>query len=149
MSGVQVSTTVNGDVEEFVCHPGETLLDVLRNRLGLTGAKEGCGTGDCGANRMRCGVEDQNRRDDRVEPGRNHVTRSEDGLAEGREHEVDGDLARIKLAKHSGSQLLCAVDHRLGVRNRQRLQRCVRSFAPYTREIAVRCVKRLQDRIRY
>ena len=49
MSGVQVTTTVNGDVEEFVCHPGETLLDVLRNRLGLTGAKEGCGTGDCGA----------------------------------------------------------------------------------------------------
>jgi carbon-monoxide dehydrogenase small subunit len=49
MSGVQVSTTVNGDVEEFVCQPGETLLDVLRNRLGLTGAKEGCGTGDCGA----------------------------------------------------------------------------------------------------
>ena len=49
MSGVHVSTTVNGDVEEFVCHPGETLLEVLRNRLGLTGAKEGCGTGDCGA----------------------------------------------------------------------------------------------------
>ena len=49
MSGVMVSTTVNGDVAEFVCHPGETLLDVLRNRLGLTGAKEGCGTGDCGA----------------------------------------------------------------------------------------------------
>ena len=49
MNGVQVSTTINGDVEEFVCHPGETLLDVLRNRLGLIGAKEGCGTGDCGA----------------------------------------------------------------------------------------------------
>ena len=49
MIGVQVSTTINGDVEEFVCHPGETLLDVLRNRLGLIGAKEGCGTGDCGA----------------------------------------------------------------------------------------------------
>jgi carbon-monoxide dehydrogenase small subunit len=49
MSGVHVSTTVNGDVTEYVCHPGETLLDVLRNRLGLTGAKEGCGTGDCGA----------------------------------------------------------------------------------------------------
>ena len=49
MSGVMVSTTVNGDVAEFVCHPGETLLEVLRNRLGLTGAKEGCGTGDCGA----------------------------------------------------------------------------------------------------
>jgi carbon-monoxide dehydrogenase small subunit len=49
MSGVHVSTTINGDVTEFVCHPGETLLEVLRNRMGLTGAKEGCGTGDCGA----------------------------------------------------------------------------------------------------
>jgi carbon-monoxide dehydrogenase small subunit len=49
MSGVHVSTTVNGDVQEFVCQPGETLLDVLRDRLGLSGAKEGCGTGDCGA----------------------------------------------------------------------------------------------------
>ncbi len=49
MSSVHVATTVNGDVMEFVCQPGETLLDVLRNRLGLTGAKEGCGTGDCGA----------------------------------------------------------------------------------------------------
>jgi carbon-monoxide dehydrogenase small subunit len=49
MSGVHVSTTVNGDATEYVCQPGESLLDVLRNRLGLTGAKEGCGTGDCGA----------------------------------------------------------------------------------------------------
>ena len=47
--GVLVSTTVNGDAIEFACDPTETLLDVLRNRLGLTGAKEGCGTGDCGA----------------------------------------------------------------------------------------------------
>ena len=46
---VLVSTTVNGDAVEFACEPDETLLDVLRNRLGLTGAKEGCGTGDCGA----------------------------------------------------------------------------------------------------
>jgi aerobic carbon-monoxide dehydrogenase small subunit len=46
---VLVSTTVNGDVMEFACQPDESLLDVLRNRLGLTGAKEGCGTGDCGA----------------------------------------------------------------------------------------------------
>jgi len=44
-----VSATVNGDAIEYVCHPGETLLEVLRNRLGLTGVKEGCGTGDCGA----------------------------------------------------------------------------------------------------
>ena len=49
MSGVHVSTTINGDDVEFVCQPDETLLDVLRDRLGLTGAKEGCGTGDCGA----------------------------------------------------------------------------------------------------
>jgi aerobic carbon-monoxide dehydrogenase small subunit len=49
MAGVHVSTTVNGDPTDFVCAPDEPLLDVLRNRLGLTGAKEGCGTGDCGA----------------------------------------------------------------------------------------------------
>jgi carbon-monoxide dehydrogenase small subunit len=49
MSGIHVSTTINGDPVEFVCQPGEVLLDVLRNRVGLTGAKEGCGTGDCGA----------------------------------------------------------------------------------------------------
>jgi len=46
---VKVSTTINGDKVDFVCDADETLLDVLRNRLGLTGAKEGCGTGDCGA----------------------------------------------------------------------------------------------------
>ncbi len=49
MSQVHVNTTVNGDEVEFLCDPRETLLDVLRDRLGLTGAKEGCGTGDCGA----------------------------------------------------------------------------------------------------
>jgi carbon-monoxide dehydrogenase small subunit len=46
---VLVSTTINGDNVEFACEPNESLLDALRNRLGLTGAKEGCGTGDCGA----------------------------------------------------------------------------------------------------
>jgi len=49
MSGVAVTATINGDDLEFLCQPDETLLDVLRDRLGLTGAKEGCGTGDCGA----------------------------------------------------------------------------------------------------
>jgi aerobic carbon-monoxide dehydrogenase small subunit len=49
MKQVRVSTTVNGDAVEYLCDAEETLLDVLRNRLGLTGAKEGCGTGDCGA----------------------------------------------------------------------------------------------------
>ena len=46
---VHVSTTINGDRVDFVCEPDESLLDALRNRAGLTGAKEGCGTGDCGA----------------------------------------------------------------------------------------------------
>lgn len=49
MATIAVSTTVNGDDVEYICQPDETLLDVLRNRLGLMGAKEGCGTGDCGA----------------------------------------------------------------------------------------------------
>ena len=49
MKGIAVSTTVNGDVVDFICDGRETLLDVLRNHLGLIGAKEGCGTGDCGA----------------------------------------------------------------------------------------------------
>lgn len=46
---IHVTTTINGDETEFVCDPRETVLDILRDRLGLTGAKEGCGTGDCGA----------------------------------------------------------------------------------------------------
>ena len=46
---VLVNTTINGDNIEFVCEPDETLLDSLRDRVGLTGVKEGCGTGDCGA----------------------------------------------------------------------------------------------------
>ena len=46
---VKVSTTINGDAIDFLCEADEVLLDVLRNRVGLSGAKEGCGTGDCGA----------------------------------------------------------------------------------------------------
>ncbi len=49
MSKFHVSTTVNGDAVEYLCDPRETLLDCLRDKLNLTGAKEGCGTGDCGA----------------------------------------------------------------------------------------------------
>jgi carbon-monoxide dehydrogenase small subunit len=44
-----VTTTVNGDACEFLCEPQQTLLDVLRNELMITGTKEGCSTGDCGA----------------------------------------------------------------------------------------------------
>ena len=49
MAVVLGNTTVNGDAVEFACPQDETLLDSLRNRVGLTGVKEGCGTGDCGA----------------------------------------------------------------------------------------------------
>ena len=49
MSKHHVTTTVNGDEVEYLCDTQETLLDVLRNQLNLTGAKEGCGSGDCGA----------------------------------------------------------------------------------------------------
>lgn len=49
MSRIHITTTVNGEAADFLTDPRETLLDVLRNQLGLTGSKEGCGTGDCGA----------------------------------------------------------------------------------------------------
>jgi aerobic carbon-monoxide dehydrogenase small subunit len=49
MAKLHVSTTINGEPTEFLCDPHQTLLDVLRGPLGLTGTKEGCGTGDCGA----------------------------------------------------------------------------------------------------
>ena len=49
MTKLHVSTTINGEPEEFLCEYDETMLDALRNRLGLTGSKEGCSSGDCGA----------------------------------------------------------------------------------------------------
>ena len=49
MAKLHVQTTVNGEAAEFLCEPHETLLAALRNELGLTGTKEGCATGDCGA----------------------------------------------------------------------------------------------------
>src|SRR6266851_6953351 len=44
-----ISATVNGESAAFLCEPRETLLEVLRDRLGLTGSKEGCNNGNCGA----------------------------------------------------------------------------------------------------
>lgn len=49
MSRMQITTCLNGDEVEFLCTPHQTLLEVLRDELLLTGTKEGCGTGDCGA----------------------------------------------------------------------------------------------------
>lgn len=60
MTKHHVSMTINGDPCEFLCETQDTLLDVLRDQLGLTGSKEGCGSGDCGAcsvmldNRLVC-----------------------------------------------------------------------------------------------
>jgi len=49
MSKHHVSTVINGEPTEFLCETQQTLLDVLRDELGFTGSKEGCGSGDCGA----------------------------------------------------------------------------------------------------
>jgi carbon-monoxide dehydrogenase small subunit len=49
MRKLHVETTLNGEAAEFLCDPHQTLLDALRNNIGLTGVKEGCATGDCGA----------------------------------------------------------------------------------------------------
>jgi aerobic carbon-monoxide dehydrogenase small subunit len=49
MAKQHVSATINGEPTEFLCDPHHTMLDVLRGPLGLTGAKEGCASGDCGA----------------------------------------------------------------------------------------------------
>ena len=49
MPKIHIETSINGDPVEYLCEPHETMLSVLRETLGMTGTKEGCGTGDCGA----------------------------------------------------------------------------------------------------
>ena len=49
MAKCHVTATINGDAVEYLCEPEQTLLDVLRDELDLTGSKEGCASGDCGA----------------------------------------------------------------------------------------------------
>ena len=49
LNKIRVGVSVNNDKIEFLCNPEDTVLDVLRDNLRLTGTKEGCGTGDCGA----------------------------------------------------------------------------------------------------
>ncbi len=44
-----VQTTINGEEQEFLCEPRQSLLEVLRDTLHLTGTKEGCNNGNCGA----------------------------------------------------------------------------------------------------
>ena len=78
MTRHHISTTINGEPSEFLCETGQSLLDVLRDELGLIGTKEGCGSGDCGAcsvildGRVVCsclvlGVEAQNRAVETIE----------------------------------------------------------------------------------
>jgi carbon-monoxide dehydrogenase small subunit len=78
MARHHISFTVNGDPVEVLCDTEQTLLDVLRDELELTGTKEGCGTGDCGAcsvvvdGRLVCsclmlGVEAQGRKVETIE----------------------------------------------------------------------------------
>ena len=49
MARHHLTSEINGDPQDFLCDPQETLLDVLRDELHLTGTKEGCSSGDCGA----------------------------------------------------------------------------------------------------
>ena len=49
MAKVHVTTSINGEPMEFLCEPDDTMLDALRGPLALTGSKEGCASGDCGA----------------------------------------------------------------------------------------------------
>jgi len=49
MSKHHVTATINGEPTEFLCETQQTLLDALRDAVGLTGSKEGCSSGDCGA----------------------------------------------------------------------------------------------------
>ncbi|MCH7861211.1 MAG: (2Fe-2S)-binding protein [Proteobacteria bacterium] len=49
MPKTHITTTINREETEFLCEPRHTLLEVLRDELNLTGSKEGCGNGNCGA----------------------------------------------------------------------------------------------------
>ena len=85
MARYHITTTINGDEVDFLCESDQTLLSVLRDELVMTGTKEGCGTGDCGAcsvtvdGRLMCsclvlGVEVESKRVETIE-----------GMAEGEE----------------------------------------------------------------
>ena len=56
MPKIHVTATINGDAVEYLCEPEQTLLDVLRDELNMTGSKEGCSSGDCGACSTHRGV---------------------------------------------------------------------------------------------
>ena len=49
MSRIVINTTINGEAREFLADERDSLLEALRERLGMTGSKEGCNNGNCGA----------------------------------------------------------------------------------------------------
>ena len=78
MARQHITSEINGEPQDFLCDPQETLLDVLRDELHLTGTKEGCSSGDCGActvmmdDRLVCsclvfGVEAQDKKIETIE----------------------------------------------------------------------------------
>src|SRR5260370_35786682 len=105
MAKLDVSPTNNGEPMEFLCEPGDTMLDALRGPLGLTGSKEGCASGDCGA----CSITI----DDRLicsclmlaADAEGHEIRTIEGMARGdRLHPLQQKVLEVA-ARHSG---LCA-----------------------------------------
>ena len=107
MSKHHVSTTINGEPTEFLCAAELTLLDVLRDQLQLTGSKEGCSSGDCGAcsvtvdGRLVCSclmlaVEAEG-----------HAIETVEGLARGKDHRTAaqlGALAAAEVIQHLGAR---------------------------------------------
>ena len=78
MARQHITTEINGEPQDFLCDTEETLLDVLRDEFQLTGTKEGCSSGDCGAcsvmvdDRLVCsclvlGVEAQDKKIETIE----------------------------------------------------------------------------------
>ncbi len=103
MKKSHVQSTINGQQAEFLCEPRQSLLEVLRDVLGLTGTKEGCNDGNCGA----CTVE----MDGRIVPSclvlgveaeQTNITTIE-GIAEG------SGLHKIQRAFLEGAALQCGI----------------------------------------
>ena len=103
MKKSHVQSTINGQQAEFLCEPRQSLLEVLRDVLGLTGTKEGCNDGNCGA----CTVEMNGRIVPSclvlgVEAEQTNITTIE-GIAEG------SGLHEIQRAFLEGAALQCGV----------------------------------------
>src|SRR3546814_2304910 len=106
MAKTHVTTTINGEPAEFLCEGHQTLLDVLRDELGLTGSKEGCSSGDCGA----CSVTV----DDRLvcsclmlaSEAEGHAIETIEGMAKGEHlHPLDRKSTRLNSSHYCASRM--------------------------------------------